>query len=181
MADKVKPDLRFTLHSESQLSFGEPELRIHVRLEYIDPETGDLRLPQFSNYDDTGAGMYHGFRFDAWMRKDDKDLRWKSWDLSFEDCYQVSESRAESIYKTLKKIRTELIKLDSRLGRTDDFAAFLARLAIVVKCKETQCFGRKSDTAWDLTGYRWMDASDLQYHLHNVVSDWKKEQGIDQS
>jgi hypothetical protein len=170
----VKPDIRFIIRLEEDNTYGDRLLKANVSVVVMTDE--GLRNPSFGWSDDTGAGQYADLEIRALFSKGSNDFYGR--DPEFHP-YSVDVRRAESMAKTLKRVYASLKRQDERLGTPTDFAAFLARLAIALGCREKSCFGRRASARQGFTyadnDYRWMDADALRIHLNCQTGDWQKK------
>lgn len=174
MPATTTPTPRFFLTSKVE-HFDRPTLRVRVELAYLNEDN------EYRSYD--GGNAYAGdwnleygdLRIEA---SHDPSLTLNQtygWRVEYRDVFAVNIARAEAMARTLRKIERGLAKLDAKWGTPDTFAAYVIRVASVLKVTS---FGHEQTAeARAMTGerYRWGDAETLKWQIANRVAEFDKQ------
>lgn len=166
----IKTDARLLVQVEE--SYGTRYIRARVlRFDVDDNDYVQLRpFPGFGNEDVASLAGFvvTGYLGHAMMSGGDSDPGeiW-GWDHYFAPDRVELPEHARNMASVLVKVRKGLDKLESEIGRPTEYAAYVARIASVLKLP---IYVRNTARAFDMTGdaYSVADASKLAYWMTEV-------------
>jgi hypothetical protein len=174
-----KPDIRFTFKSDLRDEYDSQYERFKAHVVYmVEPEPRpynehDAGVRNPSAWDRGPLAPLADLVVTAQRDKYSTGEDWYAWRLCYERPYQVELDDAERMVKFLRSATRKLAKLEERYGRPESLAAFCARVADVLGCKESRCWGINyyPEVRANGTHYHWTDADGLRDHLARKKQD----------
>jgi hypothetical protein len=150
----------------------QPQLTLEVRVMKV-LEDGKIR--NFSDYDG-GLFLYNDLAFYTNVYLKDDGTPWPvNGDYAYSQRHRMNLGEAKRAYHTLCQLDVRLARMDRTLGRTDDFAALVARFAVALKAKYfiVEIPGsNRGGWNYDSCDYTFRDPGEAVEHIHQVIATW---------
>jgi hypothetical protein len=168
--DKEKTDIRLLIRIAPENNLGEQILRYTAMPVIIK----DGAVSGMGTY---GPGSeLDDFQVEAWR---DTSHDFYHAQFGYRDVYRISLTRAEEMVRILRKVDRKTRQLSVKYGGPESAATTTAYVAEALGITAERPFIRRvpPEQDYDGTGYRNMNAAELDYHVRSESGKWAKEHG----